>query len=55
MFNSAFDQITGNDADYWPAAQREAIEEVNADIYHHINNGVYTSWFASAARLMKTR
>ena len=49
MFNSAFDQITGNDADYWPAAQREAIEEVNADIYHHINNGVYKAGFATTS------
>ena len=49
MFNSAFDQITGNDADYWPAAQREAIEEVNADIYNHINNGVYKAGFATTS------
>ena len=49
MFNSAFDQITGNDADYWPAAQREAIEEVNADIYHNINNGVYKAGFATSS------
>ena len=49
MFNSAFDQITGNDADYWPATQREAIEEVNADIYHHINNGVYKAGFATSS------
>lgn len=49
MFNSAFDRITGNDTDYWPAAHRAAIEAVNADIYHHINNGVYKAGFATSS------
>ena len=47
MFNSAFDGITGNGEDYWPEALRDAIEEVNADIYENINNGVYRSGFAT--------
>ena len=48
MFNSAFDHLTGNSYDYWPAEMRDAIEEVNADIYANINNGVYRSGFATS-------
>jgi putative glutathione S-transferase len=46
MFNSAFDGLTGNQADFWPADLREAIEPVNARIYDTLNNGVYRSGFA---------
>ncbi len=49
MFNSAFDGLTGNDLDFWPTALRDPIEEVNQDIYHNINNGVYKSGFATTA------
>ncbi|MDA7964830.1 glutathione S-transferase family protein [Ruegeria sp.] len=48
MFNSAFDGITGNTDDYWPAPMRDEIEEVNARIYSDINNGVYKSGFATS-------
>ncbi|WP_170601570.1 glutathione S-transferase family protein [Ruegeria arenilitoris] len=48
MFNSAFDQITGNTDDYWPAEMRDAIEEVNARVYSNVNNGVYKSGFATS-------
>ena len=47
MFNSAFDDITGNTDDYWPADQRDAIEAVNARIYDTLNNGVYKCGFAT--------
>ena len=47
MFNSAFDGITGNKLDFWPEAQRAAIEDVNARIYDTLNNGVYKSGFAT--------
>ena len=47
MFNSAFDGITGDTADYWPEAQRDEIEEVNTRIYDTFNNGVYKSGFAT--------
>ena len=49
MFNSAFDTITGNELDFWPAAKRNAIEIINEDIYQHINNGVYRAGFATKA------
>lgn len=47
MFNSAFDGLTGNRDDYWPAEMRDNIEAVNARIYDTVNNGVYKSGFAT--------
>ena len=48
MFNSAFNEITGNHDDYWPAALRRDIEHINQDIYENINNGVYKAGFATS-------
>jgi putative glutathione S-transferase len=47
MFNSAFDGITANTADYWPEELRVEIAEVNDRIYNTVNNGVYKSGFAT--------
>ncbi|TCM86973.1 glutathione S-transferase family protein [Rhodovulum steppense] len=47
MFNSAFDGITGNRDDYWPAALRAEIETLNERIYDSVNNGVYKAGFAT--------
>lgn len=48
MFNSAFDEITGNTDDYWPADLREEMAPVNDRIYDTFNNGVYKSGFATS-------
>ncbi|MBO9399798.1 glutathione S-transferase family protein [Shimia sp. R9_3] len=48
MFNSAFDGLTGNTLDFWPEAERDAIEAVNVRIYDTVNNGVYKSGFATS-------
>ncbi|WP_101759160.1 glutathione S-transferase family protein [Oceanicoccus sp. KOV_DT_Chl] len=47
MFNSAFNHLTGNTADYYPAALCEEIDQVNERIYNAINNGVYRAGFAT--------
>lgn len=48
MFNSAFDNLTGNTTDFWPADMRDDIETVNSRIYDTLNNGVYRSGFATS-------
>lgn len=48
MFNSAFDDITGNTLDFWPSSLRADIEPVNDRIYDTLNNGVYKCGFATS-------
>jgi putative glutathione S-transferase len=47
MFNSAFDALTGNTDDYYPAALRAEIDRINDLVYPKINNGVYRAGFAT--------
>ncbi len=47
MFNSAFNELTGNKDNYWPEDLHDAIEPVNDRIYETLNNGVYRSGFAT--------
>ncbi len=46
MFNSAFDHLTGNHQDFYPAALRPEIDSLNERIYETVNNGVYRAGFA---------
>ena len=47
MFNSAFDDLTGNTDDYYPDRLRDGIDAINARIYDTVNNGVYKAGFAT--------
>jgi putative glutathione S-transferase len=47
MFNSAFDDLTGNRQDFYPETLRRQIDELNERIYHTVNNGVYRAGFAT--------
>ncbi len=47
MFNSAFDDLTGNRDDYYPTELHEAIDAINATVYEQVNNGVYRAGFAT--------
>lgn len=47
IFNSAFNELTGNTDDYYPEALRKDIDDINDLVYHGINNGVYKSGFAT--------
>ncbi len=48
MFNSAFDDLTGNRRDFYPAELRQDIDAWNERIYPAINNGVYRAGFATS-------
>jgi putative glutathione S-transferase len=47
MFNSAFNDLTGNRDDYYPRALRKEIDAWNERIYPAVNNGVYRAGFAT--------
>ncbi len=48
MFNTAFNDLTGNRDDYYPEDLRAAIDAVNDRVYPGLNNGVYRAGFATA-------
>ncbi|CAI2294107.1 glutathione S-transferase family protein [Vibrio parahaemolyticus] len=48
MFNSAFNDLTGNHHDYYPEPLRGVIDEWNDYIYPNVNNGVYRCGFATS-------
>jgi putative glutathione S-transferase len=46
MFNSAFNELTGNTDDYYPEGLHQLIDEINDRVYQTLNNGVYKSGFS---------
>jgi glutathionyl-hydroquinone reductase len=48
IFNSAFDGLTGNHLDLYPAKHRAEIDILNETIYATVNNGVYRAGFATS-------
>ncbi|WP_459205362.1 glutathione S-transferase family protein [Pseudomonas sp. MLB6B] len=50
LFNSAFDELTGNTLDFYPGPLRATIDELNSRIYPAVNNGVYQAGFATTQK-----
>ncbi|WP_341963507.1 glutathione S-transferase family protein [Pseudomonas sp. RC10] len=50
MFNSAFDDLTGNRLDLYPESLRPEINRLNDAIYPAVNNGVYRAGFATTQK-----
>ena len=46
MFNSAFNELTGNNLDFYAESHRHEIDAINTRVYDTLNNGVYRSGFA---------
>jgi putative glutathione S-transferase len=47
MFNTVFNDLTGNTIDYYPENLREEIDAINDRVYNTVNNGVYKAGFAT--------
>ena len=47
MLDGAFDGRGSNGLDLYPSSLRARIDEVNADVYDRVNNGVYKAGFAT--------
>ncbi|MEM0936498.1 MAG: glutathione S-transferase family protein [Pseudomonadota bacterium] len=54
MFNAAFNGLTGDSQDFYPAPLRTEIDAVNSRIYPSLNNGVYRAGFATSQNAYDT-
>ncbi|WP_028696153.1 glutathione S-transferase family protein [Pseudomonas cremoricolorata] len=50
IFNSAFNDLTGNNLDLYPQPLRTIIDSLNERIYPAVNNGVYRAGFATTQK-----
>lgn len=48
MLNDAFIGFANEGCDFYPASLRTTIDEVNAEVYEKVNNGVYRAGFAGS-------
>ena len=48
MLNDAFDQWGDSGVDLYPQSLRVEIDQLNATVYEHVNNGVYKCGFATS-------
>ncbi|WP_226664069.1 glutathione S-transferase family protein [Microbulbifer aggregans] len=48
MFNSAFNDLTGDAQDFYPQDLRGDIDATNRFVYENVNNGVYRAGFATS-------
>ncbi|WP_024414232.1 glutathione S-transferase family protein [Streptococcus suis] len=53
MFNTAFNDITGNHDDYYPTDLQTEIDTMNDFVYPNINNGVYKAGFSTSQAVYK--
>jgi putative glutathione S-transferase len=54
MLNSEFNAFTPVKTDFYPAALRQEIDDINAFVYERINNGVYKAGFAGSQRVYES-
>ncbi|MAQ71922.1 MAG: glutathione-dependent reductase [Alphaproteobacteria bacterium] len=47
IFNTAFDDITGNTDNFYPDDLKSEIDDINKRVYDKVNNGVYKTGFAT--------